>query len=54
MLLMHGFGALNMLILGNYILRQLICMSLLNMAWHWNINFNENVQPSVDWETATK
>ena len=50
MLLMQGFGTLNTLILGSNILR----MAGPFIALTWNINFNENFQPHVHCETATK
>ena len=53
-LLMQGFGTLNILVLGHYILQKMMCLSLLYTAWPWNMNISENLKPSVDRETATK
>ena len=37
MLLMHRFGTLNTLVLGHYILQQIIYL----MPWPWSMNINE-------------
>ena len=45
---MHGFGTLNALVPGHYLLRQLIRLKFLYMGWRWN------TQPPVDCESALK
>ena len=54
MLIMHRFGTLNSLLPGHFILQQLIYLPLLYMDWPWNMNINENFQPTVDCEMATE
>ena len=43
MMLMHRFGTLNTLVLGHYIVQQVIDL----MPWPWSKNINEKVQPPV-------
>ena len=56
MLLIHRFGTLNTLFPGHYILRQVISLLLLDTAWAWNTNTDENVQPTctIDCKMVTK
>ena len=49
-MLMHRFGTLNTLVLGHYIVQQVIDL----MPWPWSKNINEKVQPPVYWEMVTK
>ena len=50
---MHRFVSLITSDPDHYILGQLIHLWLFNMAWSWNMNFEEKVQPPVC-ETLTK
>ena len=62
MLLMQGFGTLITFVPGHYICSWPLHLflattfydswSLFYMAWPWNMNIDENIQPPVDWETA--
>ena len=47
-LLMNRFDNLKTSVQGHYILRQMIHWLLLYMAWPWDLNIHEIVQPPID------